>query len=128
MEQKQIYRCNVCGNIVEVLHVGGGTLVCCGAAMIHVEEKTKDVGSEKHVPVAMTLADGQIRVNVGEIPHPMEPNHYIEWIEIITTHDAYKKFLTPDNKPQADFCIAENEKVLKIRAYCNIHGLWIAYQ
>ena len=117
----QIYKCNVCGNIVEVLHEGDGQLVCCGQPMELLGEKTEDVGYEKHVPVIEKTANG-IRVKVGAIPHPMEKTHYIEWIEIIVNGKAYQQFLKPGDKPEAEFKI-ETDKV-RAREYCNIHGLW----
>lgn len=120
-EQKQIYKCNVCGNIVEVLHAGVGKLVCCGQPMELVKEKTEDVGQEKHVPVVVKTESG-IKVKVGSIPHPMGENHYIEWIEIIANGRVYRKFLRPEDKPKAEFEI-KAEKI-DARAYCNIHGLW----
>lgn len=120
-EQKQIYKCNICGNIVEVLYAGGGQLVCCGQPMELLKEKIEDVGKEKHVPVIEKTETGII-VKVGSVPHPMEEKHYIEWIEIIADGASYRKFLKPGDKPEAEFCI----KVEKIEAreYCNIHGLW----
>jgi superoxide reductase len=119
--QKQVYRCNVCGNIVEVLHAGKGELVCCGQPMELLQEKTADVGLEKHVPVIEATEKG-VKVKVGEIPHPMEEKHYIEWIEVITDGDSYRKFLKPGDKPEAEFEIGR-QKVIA-REYCNIHGLW----
>ena len=120
-ELKQIYRCNICGNIVEVLHTGVGQLVCCGQPMELLVEKTADVGLEKHVPV-MEKLNGKIKVKVGSVPHPMEEKHYIEWVEIIADGRVYRKFLKPGDKPEAEFEITA--KKLEIRAYCNIHGLW----
>ena len=120
-EQKQIYRCNVCGNIVEVLHTGVGQLVCCGQPMELLEEKTKDVGQEKHVPVIEKIEKG-IKVKVGSVPHPMEKEHYIEWVEIIADSEVYRKFLKPGDKPEVEFEI-KAEKI-EAREYCNIHGLW----
>jgi superoxide reductase len=104
VELKQIYKCNVCGNIVEVLHVGGGQLVCCGQPMELLKEKTEDVGKEKHVPVIEETETGVI-VKVGSVPHPMEGNHYIEWIEVIDDGRSYRKFLKPGDKPEAEFGI-----------------------
>ena len=120
-QQKQIYKCNVCGNIVEVLHSGVGQLVCCGQPMELLKEKIEDMGLEKHVPVIERVKKG-IRVKVGSLPHPMEEKHYIEWIEIIADGEYCRKFLNPGDKPEAEFEI----KVEKIEAreYCNIHGLW----
>jgi len=120
-KQKQIYRCNICGNIVEVLHTGAGELVCCGQPMELLKEKTEDVGQEKHLPVIEKIENG-VRVKVGSIPHPMEEKHYIEWIEIIADGRAYRKFLKPGDKPEAEFEI-KAEKI-SARTYCNIHGLW----
>ena len=120
-ELKQVYRCNVCGNIVEVLHTGKGELVCCGEPMELLQEKTVDVGQEKHVPVVETAAKG-IKVKVGSVPHPMEEKHYIEWVEIVTDGEICRQFLKPGDKPEADFD-AVSQKVIA-REYCNIHGLW----
>jgi len=120
-ELKQIYRCNVCGNIVEMLHASDGELVCCEEPMELLKEKTEDVGREKHVPIVEKTETG-IMVKVNSVPHPMEKEHYIEWIEIIADEKVYRKFLKPGDKPEAEFCI-EAEKV-EAREYCNIHGLW----
>lgn len=120
-EQKQIYKCNVCGNIVEVLHSGKGQLVCCGQLMELLKEKTEDIGKEKHVPVIEKTETG-FKVKIGSVPHPMEEKHYIEWIEIIADGRSYRKFLKPGNKPEAEFEI--KAKKILAREYCNIHGLW----
>ncbi|MFC1860013.1 desulfoferrodoxin [Chloroflexota bacterium] len=119
--QKQIYRCNVCGNIVEVLHAGAGELVCCGQPMELLVEKTKDVGSEKHVPV-IEKTDRGIKVKVGDVPHPMEAKHYIEWIEVIADGKSCRKFLKPGDKPEAEFEIRPQK--VSAREYCNVHSLW----
>ena len=118
---KQIYRCKVCGNIVEVLTAGGGVLVCCGQPMELLSEKKEDVGSEKHVPVIEKTENG-ILVKVGSIPHPMEEAHHIEWIEVIADGMSFRKFLKAGDKPEADFCL-KAEKI-EAREYCNLHGLW----
>lgn len=125
----QIYKCEVCGNIVEVLHTGAGELVCCGQPMKLQREKTQDEGQEKHVPVIGELPanvckdkDG-FKIKVGEVAHPMEENHYIEWIEITTADDKTgKKFLKPEDKPEAEFYT--RQEVVGARTYCNVHGLW----
>jgi len=122
-EQKQIYKCNVCGNIVEVLHAGTGELVCCGQPMELLKEKTEDVGQEKHVPVIEKTEKG-VKVKVGSVPHPMEENHYIEWIEVIADGKVCRKFLKPGQQPEAEFDI-ETENI-GAREYCNVHGLWKA--
>jgi superoxide reductase len=120
-ESKQIYKCAKCGNIVEVLHVGAGELVCCGEPMGLMIEKNEDEGKEKHVPVIEKTENG-VKVKVGSVPHPMEESHYIEWIEIIADKKSYRKFLFSGDAPEAEFCIeAEN---IVAREYCNLHGLW----
>jgi superoxide reductase len=119
--QKQVYRCSVCGNIVEVLHVGGGQLVCCGKPMELQTEKTQDTGAEKHVPVVEKTETG-VKVKVGSMAHPMEEGHYIEWIEIIADGASYRKFLKPGQVPEAEFCIKADK--IEAREYCIIHGLW----
>jgi len=117
-----IYKCNICGNIVEVLHEGAGALVCCGEEMQFMEEKTQDSKIEKHVPYIEKTKNGVI-VKVGQNQaHPMEEKHYIEWIEIIADGVSYKRFLKPGDKPQAEFEI--KAKTINAREYCNIHGLW----
>jgi len=117
----EVYKCNVCGNIVEVLHAGVGQLVCCGQPMVLLKEKTVDEGSEKHVPVIEKTERG-IRVKVGSIPHPMEEKHHIEWIEIIGDGRTYRKFLKPGDQPEAEFEVTAAN--IEAREYCNIHGLW----
>jgi len=119
--QKQVYRCNVCGNITEVLHTGAGELICCGQPMELLQEKVTDAGLEKHVPVIEATGSG-IKVKVGDDPHPMEEKHYIEWIEVITDGDSCRKFLKPGDKPEAGFEIKPQK--VTAREYCSIHGLW----
>jgi superoxide reductase len=119
----QIYKCEVCGNIVEVLHDGQGELVCCGKPMVLVAANTVDASKEKHVPVIEKTEHG-IKVRVGSAPHPMEEKHYIEWIEIVAGGKAYREFLKPGAAPEAVFCTAGT--VEAVHAYCNIHGLWKA--
>lgn len=122
MTQKhQIYRCAVCGNVVEVLHTGIGELVCCGQPMQLMESKSEDTGFEKHLPV-IEKSDGKVMVRVGSVPHPMEEAHYIEWIEITTESGVYKKFLKPGEPAEAVFEVEADE--VRARIYCNIHGLW----
>ena len=118
---KQVYRCNVCGNIVEVLHTGVGQLVCCGQPMESLQEKATDAGLEKHVPVVEATKKG-IKVKVGGVPHPMEEKHYIEWVEIIADGKSCRMFLKPGEKPEAEFDIKPQK--LTAREYCSIHGLW----
>jgi superoxide reductase len=122
-EKLQIYKCEVCGNIVEMLHAGAGQLVCCGQPMTLFKENTTDASKEKHVPVIEKTAAG-IKVKVGSVAHPMEEKHYIEWIEVIADGKAYRKFLNPGEAPEATFEL-QAEKVTA-REYCNLHGLWKA--
>jgi superoxide reductase len=120
-EKLQIYKCEICGNIVEVLHGGDGELVCCGQPMNNLAAKTADVGKEKHVPVIEKIAGG-VKVKIGSVPHPMEEKHYIEWVEIIADGKAYRQFLKPGEAPEAIFKI--EAKTITAREYCNVHGLW----
>lgn len=122
-EIMQVYKCDVCGNIVEVLHGGEGELVCCGEPMKLMKENTVDAAKEKHVPVIEKTADGW-RVTVGAVAHPMEEKHYIEWIELIADGIVYRAVLKPGDKPEAEFKV----KAVKVsaREYCNLHGLWKA--
>ena len=117
----EIYKCEACGNIVEVLHGGEGDLVCCGEEMILLDEKTVDEGKEKHVPV-VEAADNGVRVKVGSNPHPMEEKHYIEWIEIIDGTNICRQYLNPGQPPEAVF--QSQNKNVKAREYCSVHGLW----
>ncbi len=119
----EIYKCNVCGNVVETVHVGGGELVCCGKPMELLKENTTDAATEKHVPVIEKTDDG-FKVKVGEVAHPMEDAHHIEWIELIADNKSYRKFLKPGEPPEAEFCITA--KNVTAREFCNLHGLWKA--
>ncbi|HIH98110.1 MAG TPA: desulfoferrodoxin [Thermoplasmata archaeon] len=118
----QVYKCEICGNITEVLHEGKGRLVCCGQPMKLLEEKTEEQGKEKHVPV-MEKTNRGIRVKVGSVPHPMEEKHYIEWIEVEAKDRSARKFLNPGENPNAEFGIDGN--VIQLKTYCNVHGLWV---
>ena len=120
-EKLQIYKCSICGNIIEVLHGAAGELVCCGKPMENLVAKTADEGKEKHVPVIEKI-DGGVKVKIGSVPHPMEEKHHIEWIEIIANGRAYRHFLNPGDAPEATFNIEVDE--VTAREYCNIHGLW----
>lgn len=118
-----VYKCEVCGNIVEVVHAGGGTLVCCGKEMVLQKENVIEASREKHFPV-IEREGNKVKVKVGEIPHPMEEAHYIEWIEILIDGVSYKKFLKPGEAPEAEFYLLTESKEIIARAYCNLHGLW----
>jgi superoxide reductase len=117
----EIYKCEICGNIVEVITTGGGELVCCGKPMKLFTENTVDASKEKHVPVIEKISGGY-KVRVGAVPHPMEEKHYIEWIEIIAGGKAYRQFLNPGDAPEAIFMT--DAKEITAREYCNMHGLW----
>lgn len=120
-ERLQIWKCELCGNIVESVHSGGGELVCCGQPMKLMNEQTADWKTEKHVPV-IEKVDGGVKVTVGSTPHPMTEEHYIEWIEVIVDGKEYREFLNPGDAPEAFFPVdGEN---LAAREYCNVHGLW----
>ena len=119
----EVHKCEMCGNIVEVLHGGAGTLVCCGEDMVLLDEQTADATTEKHVPV-MEETDHGILVKVGSAPHPMEDAHHIEWIEVIAGGKAYREFLTPGGAAEATFCL--DSKIDTLREFCNVHGLWKA--
>jgi len=118
----EVYKCEICGNIVEVLHGGVGTLVCCGQPMVLQAERTEDTGYEKHLPVVEAAGDG-IKVSVGSTRHPMEEKHHIEWIEVGTNEQVCRKQLHPGEVPEAEFAIP-SAAVTFVREYCNIHGLW----
>jgi len=121
-ERLQVYKCELCGNIIEVIHAGQGELVCCGQAMKLYVENTVDAAKEKHVPVMEQTADG-LKVKVGSVPHPMEEKHYIEWVEVIDEQGkAYRQFLAPGQSPEAVFCVKGG--AVTVREYCNLHGLW----
>ncbi|RKX17253.1 MAG: desulfoferrodoxin [Candidatus Zixiibacteriota bacterium] len=122
-ERLQVYKCEVCGNMVEVIHVGDGTLVCCGQDMRLLKEGETDAATEKHVPV-IEKVDGGVKVTVGSIEHPMQDDHFIEWIELIADGKAYRQFLNPGEKPAAIFNVDGDN--LTAREYCNLHGLWKA--
>jgi len=122
-ERMEVYKCEVCGNIVEVLHGGKGDLACCGQPMKLFKENTVDAAKEKHVPVVEKTADG-VTVKVGEVAHPMEEKHHIEWIEIIADGAVYRQFLKPGDAPEATFNVTADQ--VTAREYCTLHGLWKA--
>ena len=117
----EVYKCEKCGNIVEVLTGGAGELVCCGQPMKLLQEKTADAATEKHVPV-IEKVDGGVKVKVGSVPHPMKEEHYIEWIELLADGKAYRQFLKPGDAPEAVFKVSAAK--ISAREHCNVHGLW----
>lgn len=122
-ERRQIYRCVSCGNIIEVLNAADGTLSCCNQPMKLLRENTSDGAKEKHVPIVERIEDGY-KVSVGSVEHPMTDAHYIQWIEIASGRETHRKYLTPEDKPEATF--KTDAKDVEAREYCNLHGLWKA--
>ncbi len=120
-KKNQVYKCALCGNIVEVLHTGAGELVCCGQPMDLMAENTVDAAQEKHVPVIEKVDNGY-RVAVGSVAHPMEEKHWIEWIELVADGIVYRQDLKPGDAPEATFCV--DAGTVSARAYCNLHGHW----
>lgn len=122
--KEQIYRCDVCDNLIKVLHQGEGKLVCCDVPMVQLTGKNEGMGKEKHVPV-IEKSDKSVIVKVGEIPHPMEEDHFIEWIELAADGKIFLKYLEPGFKPEVEFLLdTEQVNEIFVREYCSIHGLW----
>jgi len=119
----EVYKCNLCGNIVEILHPGAGALVCCNEKMTLMVQNTVDASKEKHVPV-IEIGANSITVKVGSVAHPMEAAHYIEWIELVADGKLYRQQLQPGQAPEATFPVIA--KQVTAREYCNLHGLWVA--
>ena len=119
----EVYKCERCGNMVEMVHGGAGQMVCCGQDMTKMAENSTDAAKEKHVPVLEKTADGW-QVTVGSVAHPMADDHYIEWIELLVGDAVYRQNLKPGEAPSATFCVKAD--TAKARAYCNLHGLWVA--
>lgn len=120
-EKNQVYKCMICGNIVEMLHEGQGELVCCGEPMKLLIENSVDAAKEKHIPLIEETSEG-FKIEVGSAAHPMEEKHFIEWIELIADGKIFRKFLNPGDAPEIEFCGKALE--FTARAYCNLHGLW----
>lgn len=121
---REIYKCGICGNVVELVHEGAVALVCCGKPMNRLDEKKEDAGKEKHVPVVEDVPGG-VRVKVGSVDHPMEPKHYIKFIEVLTADQVLRAELKPGMSPQAVFKVAKPD-IQKVREYCTVHDLWAA--
>lgn len=119
----EVYKCNLCGNIVEILHPGAGALVCCNEKMALMVQNTVDASQEKHVPV-IEIGANSITVKVGSVAHPMEAAHFIEWIELVADGKVYRQQLQPGQAPEATFPVIA--KQVTAREYCNLHGLWAA--
>lgn len=121
MKRLDVYKCDICGNIIEVVHPGAPALVCCQQPMKEMVENTVDAAKEKHVPMLERTNDG-LKVTVGSVLHPMEEKHYIEWIEVIADNHVYTAFLKPGDAPTAVFPVTASP--VTVREYCNLHGLW----
>ncbi len=121
---RELYYCSICGNLVEMTQAGEGELVCCGEPMEKLEPKKEDKGNEKHVPVT-SEKDGGILVKVGEVPHPMEEKHWINFIEVCTEDMVLRKELKPGDEPEGWFNV-DPDDVINVRIYCNVHSLWAA--
>jgi len=135
VELNQLYKCGICGNIVEVTHASGGQLVCCGQPMDLLKANFVEASIEKHKPVIKKTADGKTIIKVGLVPHPMEEKHYIEFIEALVGDKVLRKYLHPSEKPEMIICDCGDDckcgsdcscggEIKKARAYCNLHGLW----
>jgi superoxide reductase len=122
-KKNEVYKCPLCGNVVQVLHTGAGELVCCGQPMELMAENTVDAAQEKHIPV-VEKTDNGYKVTVGSVAHPMEEKHWIEWIELVTDTAVYRADLKPGDAPEAAFCTGTEATAVTARAYCNLHGLW----
>jgi superoxide reductase len=122
-ESLQVYKCDVCGIVAEVLDGGAGELVCCGQPMRRLAENAADASREKHLPV-VTQVEGGFQVTVGSVAHPMEPKHFIMWIELLAGGKAYRQFLHPGEKPEAFFPMQASPGEVWARELCNLHGLW----
>ncbi len=119
----EVYKCNLCGNIVETIHAGGGSLTCCGEKMALLTENSVDAAKEKHVPV-ITKVDGGYKVTIGSVAHPMEEKHYIEWIELLADGKAYRQFFKFGEVAEALFAVEAAN--VTARELCNLHGVWSA--
>ena len=119
---RELYHCNICGNVVEIAHEEAPALICCGQPMVKIEAKTEEEGQEKHVPVIEELDKG-IKVKVGSVQHPMEEKHYIKFIEVLTKDKIIRKELKPGQAPEGECCLPKQD-IVEVREYCTIHGLW----
>ena len=117
----EIYKCELCENMVEVIRAGKGSLVCCGKPMVLMTENTVDAAKEKHIPVVEKVAGG-FKVKVGSVAHPMEEKHYIEWVQIVDGDMTSRKFLKPGEAPEVEF--KSDAASVVAREFCNLHGVW----
>nr|WP_300094514.1 desulfoferrodoxin [Sedimentibacter sp.] len=119
----RFYVCKTCGNLVGLIQEGGGKLVCCGKEMEELVPNTVDAATEKHVPV-IEVEGNKVTVKVGSVTHPMLPEHFIQWIYLVTKQGAQRKCLAPGEEPVAVFALAEGDEVVSAYEFCNLHGLW----
>ncbi len=124
MEQKY-FICEHCGNIIEMVKDQGVKVMCCGQKMTELVPGTVEASREKHIP-DFKVEDNQVLVNVGSIDHPMIPEHYIEWVSIVTKEGIQRKHLLPGNAPNVKFTLNNDDELIAVYAYCNLHGLWVA--
>ncbi|MHC4663619.1 MAG: desulfoferrodoxin [Planctomycetota bacterium] len=120
-DRLQIFKCELCGHIIEILHEGQGELVCCNQPMTALAENSTDAAKEKHVPV-IEKTDAGVKIMVGSVAHPMQDDHHIEWIQILAGGKACREFLEPGGEPVAFFPVKADD--VSAREYCNLHGLW----
>ena len=121
----KFYVCETCGNLVEMIKETAVPVMCCGQKMKELIPGTSDGAAEMHVPV-YTVSGNTVSVSVGSAEHPMVDAHYIEWIAVETAKGAQRKVLNPGDKPYAEFVLTEDDAVVAVYAYCNLHGLWKA--
>ena len=121
----KFYKCEKCGNIIELVENKGGVVFCCGAPMQELTVNTVDASHEKHVPV-YEVEEGRVRVYIGSVPHPMIPEHHIAWVEIKTKMGVQRKYIANKDEPKVCFRLCKNDELLEVYAYCNLHGLWKA--
>jgi len=124
MEQK-FYICSHCGKIVALVKESGVPVMCCGQKMQEIIPGTVDASKEKHIPV-YTIEKNIVKVTVGEVLHPMEEKHYIEWVSLQTKYGNQRKALKPGDKPSVCFALCDGDEVEAVFAYCNLHSLWKA--
>ena len=124
MEQK-FYICEHCGKMVALVKESGVPVMCCGQKMTEIIPGTTDAAVENHVPV-YTVENNIVHVKVGEVEHPMTPEHFIEWVSIQTNQGNQRKALKPGDQPEICFALCDGDEVEAVYAYCNLHGLWKA--
>lgn len=123
MNEVKFYLCKHCGNLVGMIHSSGAPMTCCGDEMTLLEANTVDASQEKHIPV-VTIDGNKVNVNIGSVDHPMLDTHYIQWVYLHTDKGGQRKNLNPGEAPKVSFCISDDEKVIAVYEYCNLHGLW----